>query len=112
MFDKVVKVKLGDLTPRKDIKWDADHLAMIDDVKKYYNTKKGFITISSNNKVLDGNHRYTILFKEYGSEYKIDVKQKPLPKWFYLLRFWLLFLLTWPLLIIYTIVMKYIKNKT
>lgn len=101
---KIETVKLGDIFPRKHIVWDKSHVDMTDDVVENYDINKGVITVSSDNKVLDGNHRYEILANRYGCDHEIQIDRKPYKRYVYAIRFWVLFLFTWPFLIIYTLI--------
>jgi len=76
MFKTLVKLK--DVEPMKNIKWRPHQIAMTSDIINSYDIKKGIIKISSDNKVIDGNHRYMILFNHYGGEHEISVLRLPI----------------------------------
>lgn len=96
---KVVRVKLKDLKPRKEVKWTSKQVAMKPEIISSYNVRKGVITISKDNEVLDGNHRYYILIEHYGGEHEVIVKKKRFGRTFYAIRAWIIFILLSPILI-------------
>ena len=98
-LSKVTRVKLKDLKPRREVKWTSKQLAMKSEIIRSYNPRKGIITISKDNEVLDGNHRYYILIEHYGGEHKVIVKQKRFGRKFYVVRAWIRFILLSPILI-------------
>jgi len=75
MFSKYIRVKLKDLTPNKKISWSKRQLGMKDEIINDYNPRIKCILVSNDNKVCDGNHRYTILLEHYGGEHQIIVKK-------------------------------------
>lgn len=101
-----MKVKLKDLKKVNGVKWTNKQLDMKVDILNGYDSNKGIITISKDYKILDGNHRYLILIEHYGGEHEIEVKQKRFNRSFYLIRFYLLFLLTFPFLILHKLFAK------
>jgi hypothetical protein len=74
-FGKLVKVKIGEINPPKRINWNERQLKMSEEIIRNYNTNVGEIIISNDYKIIDGNHRFYILQKEYGDDHKIDVRQ-------------------------------------
>ena len=48
-----------------------------------YKPRKGVITVGLNNKIIDGNHRYTILLEKYGPEHYVIVKKTIMPYFLY-----------------------------
>lgn len=82
-FKKLRRVKLKELKPVRKIKWTQKQIDMTYSVENHFDYRKSIITISSDYKVLDGNHRYTILNKKYGGEYTIIVKKVKFPKIIY-----------------------------
>jgi hypothetical protein len=106
------KIKLGDLVSVRKIKWTKEQIEMTSDVINNYDTKKGIIKISKDNKILDGNHRYEILMNHYGCEHEVEVKQMSFNRRFYVARAWLAVLLTAPIFIPYAIIYNIIKNRT
>lgn len=105
------KIKLGDLVSVRKIKWTTEQVEMTSDVINNYDTKKGIIKISKDNKILDGNHRYEILMNHYGCEHEIEVKQMFFNRRFYVARAWLAALLTLPIFIPYAIIYNIKRNK-
>lgn len=100
-------VKLKDIKPIKRIIWTKRQLEMVQDVIDNYDANKGLIKISKDFKIVDGNHRHQVLLHHYGGEHEIEVEQKKFNRLFYVIKFWLIFLMSFPFLIIYTL----IKNK-
>ena len=96
---KIKRVKLKDLEPRRGVKWTKRQLGLKDEIIRSYNSRKGVITISKDNEILDGNHRYYILIEHYGGEHKVIVKQKRFGRKFYVIRAWIRFILLLPILI-------------
>lgn len=84
---------------------------MTGDVINNYDTKKGIIKISKDNKILDGNHRYDILMNHYGCDHEVEVKQMFFNRSFYVARAWLAALLTAPIFIPYAIIYNLINKK-
>lgn len=72
---KLIRAKLKDLIPQKNVKWTARHYSLKPEIIESYNPRKGVIKISKKNKIFDGNHRYHILIEHYGGEHKVIVKQ-------------------------------------
>lgn len=68
-------IKLKNIRKPLNVSWNKSQLDMVDEIIKSYDVKKGYIKISSDNKLLDGNHRYLILLNHYGGEHEIIVKQ-------------------------------------
>ncbi len=99
-------IKLKELKAVNGLDWTNEQLDMKEEIISNYDPKKGIIKISKDNKILDGNHRYFILIRHYGGEYEIEVDKKRFNRSFYLIRFWVLFLLTFPFLIIWKLVKK------
>lgn len=83
---------------------------MTGNIVNFYDTSKGIISVSKDNKILDGNHRYTILINHYGGEYEIEVIKRPFGRWFYLTRTFLVVLILLPIFITYVIIYT-IKEK-
>lgn len=83
---------------------------MTSDIINNYDTKKGIIKISKDNKILDGNHRYDILMNHYGCDYEVEVKQMYFNRRFYVGRAWLVTLITSPIFIPYAIIYNIIKR--
>jgi len=111
---KKISIKLKELTPRRNISWTKKQIEMTSDVINSYDIKKGIISVSKNNEVLDGNHRYTILINHYGGEHEIEVKKRPFGRWFYVTRKVLGLLILSPIfipyIIIYTLIQKNVDN--
>jgi hypothetical protein len=99
---KYETVKLKDLKPISNIRWEEKHYNIKDDVINNYDIKKGIITITKDNKILDGNHRYYTLLEHYGNNYQIMVRRVPIKKSLYL------FLIT-PIVIILIPIMVVIR---
>jgi hypothetical protein len=96
---KIRRVKLKDLKPRREVKWTSRQLAMKPEIISSYNARKGIITISKDNEILDGNHRYYILIEHYGGEHEVIVKKKQFGRTFYVIRAWIRFIILSPILI-------------
>ena len=109
-LNKVVSVKLKELKPRKNITWTKKQIEMSSNVASFYDTKKGIISISKDNEVLDGNHRYLILLKHYGGEHEIEVKKKRFGRKVYTLQTLLLVLIFLPIFIPYAIIYTIINK--
>ena len=73
---KYVRIKLNDLTPDSHIGWSQEQLDMKQEIIDNYNPRIGHISISTNYKICNGNHRYTILLEHYGGEHIIIVKKQ------------------------------------
>ncbi len=74
----LVKVKLKDIVCRKksaDIHWSTKQKAMIKQIAEDYNEDISLIWVSKDNAIIDGHHRYTILFNEFGGEHEITVRK-------------------------------------
>jgi hypothetical protein len=74
-FGKLVKIKIGEIIPPKKINWNERQLKMSEEIIRNYNTNIGEIIISKDYKIIDGNHRFDILLKEYGEKHEITVRQ-------------------------------------
>jgi hypothetical protein len=74
-MSKFIRVKLKDIIPNTIIDWSEEQLAMKSEIIDNYNPQIKPILISSDDRVCDGNHRYTILMEHYGGEHRIIVKK-------------------------------------
>lgn len=74
-FGKLVKVKIGEIILPKRLNWNERQLKMSEEIIHNYNPNIGEIIISKDYKIIDGNHRFDILWKEYGEEHEITVRQ-------------------------------------
>lgn len=94
MFKKeLTKLKLKDIKPSiKKIRWGKRHVGLKEKIINHYN---GSIIVSSDNKILDGNHRYYILLEKFGPEHEINVEVAG-----YTLTTWLLLMIVFSPLII------------
>jgi len=98
-LSKIRRVKLKDLKPCGKVKWTSKQLAMKSEIISSYSARKGVITISKDNEILDGNHRYYILIEHYGGEHEIIVKKKQFGRTYYKVRGAIIFLILSPILI-------------
>jgi hypothetical protein len=98
-LSKIRRVKLKDLIPRREVKWTSRQLGLKEEIIRSYNARKGIITISKDNEILDGNHRYYILIEHYGGEHEVIVKKKRFGRKIYVIRAWFRFLILSPVLI-------------
>ena len=83
MLGKYIRVRLKDLKPNRHVNWSKEQLAMKQEVIDNYNPRIKPITISSDYKVSDGNHRYVILLNHYGGDHKIIVRKSVYTKGVY-----------------------------
>jgi hypothetical protein len=74
-FGKLVKVKIGEINLPKRLKWNDRQTKMSEEIIRNYDINIGEIIISKDYKIIDGNHRTHILFKEYGKDHEIMVRQ-------------------------------------
>jgi hypothetical protein len=72
---KYIRVKLKDITPNSVIDWSQEQLDMKSEIINNYDPRIKPILVSKDNRVCDGNHRYTILMNHYGGEHIIIVKK-------------------------------------
>jgi hypothetical protein len=94
-FGKLVKVKIGEIILPKRIKWNERQKKMTKEIIRNYNTNIGEIIISKDYKIIDGNHRFNILWKEYGEEHEITVRQISLTR----LSYYIILLMFSPILV-------------
>lgn len=110
MFGKYIRVKLKDLTPIRTISWSQEQLDMKWEIINNYNPRIKTISISSDYKVCDGNHRYTILLDHYGGEYEIIVKKQVYSKRVYKFFSFIIGITILPFFLIYLFIKKLKKE--
>lgn len=74
-YCKLVKIKLGDIEKPKYLTWTKKQILLKETIINNYDYNKRPIIISSDNRLVDGNHRYDILLNHYGVEHEIFVRQ-------------------------------------
>ncbi|GAG54078.1 unnamed protein product [marine sediment metagenome] len=80
---KYIRVKLSDLKSSRYLSWSQEQLDIKQDIIDNYSPRIKPITISSDYKICDGNHRYNILVNHYGGGHKIIVKKQRYTKRMY-----------------------------
>jgi hypothetical protein len=75
------RIKLKDLKKSHEVSFKKNKRRLFKKsfLEEGYKPRKGIITVDLNNKIIDGNHRYTILLEKYGPEYNIIVKKTITP---------------------------------
>jgi len=74
-FKETVKIQLKDIVESNCIVWDDYYTEITNEILTNYGKNKNYIFVDKNNKIIDGNHRYCILYKEYGENHEIFVKR-------------------------------------
>jgi hypothetical protein len=102
MLDKETKiVKLKDIKPLvKKPRWKKRHLLLKEEILKRYN---GSIVVSSDGKILDGNHRYHMLLEEYGPDHRIKIQSDN-----YTFMAWALLMIMFLPIMVSTLIITYI----
>lgn len=68
------KIKLKDIKQSNCVLYEKSRKELRDTfIKEGYDIKKGTIKIGSDNKIINGNHRYCLLLEKYGEEHEIVV---------------------------------------
>ena len=107
---KLRLVRIGNLKTAKRVKWSQEQLDLKDEIINNYNPKIG-IRISSDLRVLDGNHRTLILKEAYGDDYEVMVKDTRLPFIIHMVFGISLIILLLPFVLTYKIIKKISKKK-
>lgn len=94
-FGKLVKVKIGEIILPKRLNWNKRQLKMSKEIIHNYDTNIGEIMISKDYKIIDGNHRFDILWRTYGEEHEITVRQISLNR----LSYYIILLMFSPILV-------------
>lgn len=110
MLSKIISVKLKEIKPIGNINWTEEQLNMKESIINDYNIDKGAISISSDYKICDGNHRYSILLEHYGGEHEILVKKRIYPQFIYVIFAVIIGTLLIPFYLIYTFLKKKVKK--
>ena len=79
MNKKLTLVRVGDLKTASKIRWSQAQLDLKDEIINNYDPSIGVIKVSRNLRVLDGNHRATILKEAHGDDYKVLVRNTRIP---------------------------------
>jgi hypothetical protein len=89
------RVKLKDLNRGHSVNFKKNERKLFKKsfLEEGYKPRKGIITVGLNNKIIDGNHRYTILLEKYGPEYNIIVKKTITPYPLYVIVSFILIIL-------------------
>lgn len=103
---RFIRVKLKEIKPIGNINWTQDQLNMKESIINNYDINKGSINISSDYKICDGNHRYSILLEHYGGEHEVLVKKRNYPQFVYIIFTIIIGVLLIPFYLIYTIFKK------
>lgn len=106
MFKKLVKVKIKDIVIPKCVVWGESHIEMTEEIISNYGNNGKYIIVDKNNKIVDGNHRFCILYKEFDGDHEILVNRILLPKKLYDV----IIILGLPILLPIIIVDNLIKN--
>lgn len=80
---ETVRIKLKDIVVPNCVFWDESYLEIKEEIVTNYGKNKNYISIDKNNKIIDGNHRFCILYEEYGEEHEIFVKKISISKRLY-----------------------------
>jgi 8-oxo-dGTP pyrophosphatase MutT (NUDIX family) len=95
------RVKLKELVPRANINWSNKQKLMAERMSIDYNENISTIWISKYNEIVDGNHRYTVLFQKFGGEHEINVVRFNISRTFYnricLLLLPIILIIVWPI---------------
>lgn len=105
-FYKIKKIKIKDIVGPECISWDDEQIAMIENIVQNYGINDKLIKITSDKKIIDGNHRYCILYEEFGEEHEIVVKQLPVKRGLY----FILLSLSLPILLPLGLIIKTINK--
>jgi hypothetical protein len=95
MFNKIIRsVKLSEIKPTNpNVGWESGN-DLLTKVINNYDVNVGII-ISTDMKILDGNHRYYLMVEVYGLDYEIKVRQTK----YHSLIWYLFILLSSPLIL-------------
>lgn len=79
MNKKLTLVRIGDIKLPKKVRWTQAQLDLRDEIINNYDPSIGVIKVSRDLRILDGNHRTTILKEAYGDDYKVLVRNTRIP---------------------------------
>ena len=99
-----VRVKLKELLPISNINWSNKQKLMAERISVDYNENISTIWVSKHNEIVDGNHRYTVLFQKFGGEHEINVVRLNISRTFYnticLLLLPIMLIIVWPIYVL------------
>jgi hypothetical protein len=107
--DRIIKLKISDLKQFKYNKliWTKDRLDVRDEILNTgFDYKKGFINITKDNYITDGNHRFQTLKEMYGENYQVYVERISLTK-----KQFMFFILTFGIIFFPFVLIKFLKDK-
>lgn len=104
------RIKLKDIKQSHSVEFKTNEKKLFakNFISEGYKPKKGIIVIGFNNKIIDGNHRYTLLIDKYGGEHTIIVNKTCM---IYLLHILLSIILVSLLFLFYIVRFKRLKLK-
>lgn len=78
---KYKRIKLKDIKQSHSVEFKKNERKQFakNFLSEGYKPKKSTIIVGFNNKIIDGNHRYTLLIKNYGGEHTVVVKKTYMP---------------------------------
>ena len=77
---ETIKIKLKDIVEPNCVVWTESDVEITEEIITNYGKNNNYIFVDKNNKIIDGNHRFCILYEEYGEDYEIFVKRLLIPK--------------------------------
>jgi len=109
-YDRYIKLKISDLKQLKfsNLLWTEDRMNVRDEILNTgFDYKKGFITVTKDNYITDGNHRFHTLKEMHGENYYLYVERISLTKkqfMFFVVTFGIIF---FPFVLINFLKLKY-----
>lgn len=89
-FENKLIIKLKDIEKPKCVNWSEKQISMIDSIIKNDGKLEKPIRISNDYKIIDGNHRYCILFEEYGEDFDTEVIKISVNKKLYMIMIYIM----------------------
>lgn len=77
---EIIKLKLKDIVQPNCIVWTESDFEMTEEIITNYGKNENYIFVDKNNKIIDGNHRFCMLYEEYGEEHEIFVRRLLIPR--------------------------------
>ena len=103
MFFKKVYIKVSEIIPIQKITWSDNHKKLFEND---YDEKIGMIILGCDNKIIDGNHRFSIISQKKSGNHKIKVIKLSIKRKTFFIFVYLLFPIILPIAVI-----NLIKNK-